>query len=275
MIKILNILEGEVRTEIATDFYIPISLYFPSNKCLTGEMDLYHRFDDNQTMLEVFVNPVSKKIHRIQILGIEKVDNISSRSDFCSLPVFVGDPVIEVDDWGKHHNIDETLLVSYSNKELIVRHCSSKNATYRLVLPHVELLIDDDNRIVGYIFYDIPTDKQKDLEDSIMAVWTRSLAKELLKIRKILSSIISEITEKNRSGYLHLIKEVEDIQGWLNEYQDLFNDSVRSNFLNETREKINGIILESNNCGVGLDIDEEVFRVLNDVMSSESCENTD
>lgn len=38
-----------------------------------------------------------------------------------------------------------------------------------IVLPNVKLLLNGDNEIVGYIFYDIPKNKRKDLGEGIIA----------------------------------------------------------------------------------------------------------
>ena len=66
-------------------------------------------------------------------------------------------------------DINNNFSVTLNIDTLFILLENYQHAYQRVMLPHIELLIDKNNNIVGHIFRDIPSDMRRELEEGIAA----------------------------------------------------------------------------------------------------------
>ncbi|MFD2409389.1 hypothetical protein [Paenibacillus rhizoplanae] len=172
MLKLQGISQDEIKSYLETDFYVPITVEFPLNDIPSKELFYYRIFNNKSSFIEVKVNSESKKIFSITIVSINDIEYSSKElTNFSDIPKCIGNPIIDIDVWNGKKIIDskDNFTVMYGDNKLFFLLERIEQITRRLVLPNIELLLNTSDEIVGYIFYDIPVDKRKDLEEGIVA----------------------------------------------------------------------------------------------------------
>ncbi|MFP4978677.1 hypothetical protein ACE6ED_24945 [Paenibacillus sp. CN-4] len=172
MLKLQGISQDEIKSYLETDFYVPITVEFPLNDISGKELIYYRILNNKSSFIEVKVNSESKKIFSITIVSINDIEYYSKElTNFSDIPKFAGNPIIDIDVWNGKKIIDskDDFTVMYGDNKLFFLLERIEQITQRLVLPNIELLLNKSDEIVGYIFYDIPVNKRKDLEDGIVA----------------------------------------------------------------------------------------------------------
>ncbi|WP_339223345.1 hypothetical protein [Paenibacillus sp. FSL H8-0332] len=172
MLKLQGISQDEIKSYLETDFYVPITVEFPLNDIPSKELFYYRIFNNKSSFIEVKVNSESKKIFSITIVSINDIEYSSKElTNFSDIPKCIGNPIIDIDVWNDKKIIDskDNFTVMYGDNKLFFLLERIEQITRRLVLPNIELLLNTSDEIVGYIFYDIPVDKRKDLEEGIVA----------------------------------------------------------------------------------------------------------
>lgn len=172
MLKLQGISQDEIKSYLETDFYVPITVEFPLNDIPSKELFYYRIFNNKSSFIEVKVNSESKKIFSITIVSINDIEYSSKElTNFSDIPKCIGNPIIDIDVWNGKKIIDskDNFTVMYGDNKLFFLLERIEQITQRLVLPNIELLLNTSDEIVGYIFYDIPVDKRKDLEEGIVA----------------------------------------------------------------------------------------------------------
>ncbi|MFU1798560.1 hypothetical protein ACM1RC_32265 [Paenibacillus azoreducens] len=172
MLKLQGISQDEIKSYLETDFYVPITVEFPLNDISSKELFYYRILNNKSSFIEVKVNSESKKIFCITIVSINDIEYYSKElTNFSDIPKCVGNSIIDIDVWNGKKIIDskDDFTVMYGDNKLFFLLERIEQITQRLVLPNIELLLNKSDEIVGYIFYDIPVDKRKDLEEGIVA----------------------------------------------------------------------------------------------------------
>lgn len=172
MLKLQGISQDEMKSYLETDFYVPITVEFPLNDISSKELFYYRVLNNKSSFIEVKVNSESKKIFSITVVSINDIEYSSKElTNVSDIPKSVGNPIIDVDIWNGKKIIDskDDFKVMYGDNKLFLLLERIEQITQRLVLPNIELLLNKGDEIVGYIFYDIPVDKRKDLEEGIVA----------------------------------------------------------------------------------------------------------
>jgi hypothetical protein len=172
MLKLKGISQDEIQSYLETDFYVPITVEFPLNDIPSKELFYYRILNNKSSFIEVKVNSESKKIFCITIVSINDIEYYSKElTNFSDIPECTGNPIIDIDVWNGKKIIDskDDFTVMYGDNKLFFLLERIEQITQRLVLPNIELLLNKSDEIVGYIFYDIPVDKRKDLEEGIVA----------------------------------------------------------------------------------------------------------
>ncbi|WP_017687497.1 hypothetical protein [Paenibacillus sp. PAMC 26794] len=172
MLKLKEILKEEIQSYLETDFYVPVTVEYPLNDITSKELFYYRIFNKKSSFIEIKVNSESKKIFGITIVSINNIECYSKeRTDFSSIPKCIGNPIIDINLWKSKKIIDskDDFTVMYGDDKLFLLLEESCQTVKIIVLPNVKLLLNGDNEIVGYIFYDIPKNKRKDLEEGIIA----------------------------------------------------------------------------------------------------------
>ncbi|MCM3171283.1 MULTISPECIES: hypothetical protein [Paenibacillus] len=172
MLKLQGISQDEMKSYLETDFYVPITVEFPLNDISSKELFYYRVLNNKSSFIEVKVNSESNKIFSITVVSINDIEYSSKElTNVSDIPKSVGNPIIDVDIWNGKKIIDskDDFKVMYGDNKLFLLLERIEQITQRLVLPNIELLLNKGDEIVGYIFYDIPVDKRKDLEEGIVA----------------------------------------------------------------------------------------------------------
>ncbi len=176
MLKVKEILPEKIPAIVETDFYVPITVEYPLNDLQSEEIYYYRILNEKSSFIELKVNSNSHKIYSVIVVSInDLVDYSEINYDFNKLPVNYGNPIIDTIIWSDINTIDDNnnFIISIDSDKIFILLDNFKQATERLILPNVELLLDKDDYIVGYILYDIPLENKEDMMAGIVATVTR------------------------------------------------------------------------------------------------------
>ena len=166
--KIKEILDKNVVGNIEIDYYVPVTVEYENNDNKNGYI-YYSTKDGKNSFVEITLNSYSKKITRIIILTIKTIKKIPEKDlKKFEVPCIQGNPIIDNNDDTSYQIIDEAaeFFLFLGEKKLYAVE-EKIDIAYKIKMNPVELLIDPQNNVCGYIFYNFSEDEWRELNEII------------------------------------------------------------------------------------------------------------
>lgn len=163
--KINNFEKGTVLDTIEVDYYIPISLEFPTNDT-KKEAPYYYRFiNEKSSFIEIKINSNTKKITGVTIISINDIAD----SEFPISKVSEENPVIETDIFAENTIVtkEADFNIFRENKNLFFKLKEENLDSVIKMSKHLFLFLNVENEIIGMRFSDFSETEWSEINDSI------------------------------------------------------------------------------------------------------------
>lgn len=171
MLQVENVeKEKELKSILEVDYYIPISLKFLENSLPINISYNYRLFNESLSFIEILINPSNKKIKEISMISMNKTVNFSNKGiDFSNIDKEYRNPIINIEKFNgeKVLDIKENFSVMYNNSKIYIFLERINEVTKKIIIPNLELLVNQENIIVGFIFKDFSYEQEKEIKSLI------------------------------------------------------------------------------------------------------------
>lgn len=153
--KVKNIVYTPVRGEKTVDFYVPVSIEYPQNKSKHQKVCYYQHINKTNSFVEITVNSATGKIIGITVVSINKLNRPDERLEkAASIRPVSGNPELDMSAFENVHIItdDRDFSIQIKDRELFI-FCSQYEIRSKIKMDDLDILIDGQNHIAGYIFH--------------------------------------------------------------------------------------------------------------------------
>jgi len=166
--KIKQLLLQKIIGEKEVDFYVPIKINFKENDKKDKELFYYRMFNPKSSFVEVSINSVTNKIVNVSLVSVNDVKEVEDERVFLNVPSEDGNPIIDMDIFNDNHIVTENVYFNIfkHNKKVYVLQ-ESATICKQLRMDVVNLLLDEQNNIIGFVFGDFSDDEWEEVTESI------------------------------------------------------------------------------------------------------------
>ena len=168
--RIKEILNDIISGETEIDYYTPVKVDYVENDIEDKELFYYRMFNPKSSFVEISVNSITKKIVNITLVSINDVEKMML--DTSGLPETIGNPIIDMAIFDEEHivtnNTEFYIVVENKSKEILVLQ-KNVDLGSKLVIDNVNLLLDKQSNIVGFIFKGFSEEDWQEISESIEA----------------------------------------------------------------------------------------------------------
>ncbi len=161
--KVKKIISKDIKATIDTDVFVPVSIkyndYKPSSNDFLFE---YRYFNNNESFIEIRVNNNEKEIKTITIMSVKNIHK-QLPIDLNNINCIEGSPIIDItgNDWKELSycrllDIKKNFKLYYSDEKFIALFEENSKIIKKIKMPYLELLLNIDNIIIGFIVNEIP-----------------------------------------------------------------------------------------------------------------------
>jgi hypothetical protein len=163
--KINNFEKGTVLDTVEVDYYVPISLEFPTNDNKKEELYYYRFINGKSSFIEIKINSDTKKITGVTITSINDIAD----SEFPINKVSEENPVIETDIFAENTIItkEADFNIFRENKNLFFKLNEENLDSVVKMSKHLSLFLNVENEIIGMKFSDFSETEWSEINDSI------------------------------------------------------------------------------------------------------------
>jgi len=167
--KIKNILNETIKGSKEVDFYTPVRVDYPENDEKEKELFYYRLLNPKSSFLEASISSTTRKIVSITIVSINDIveaeNFVLEKVDILGIK---GNPEIDMSLFDNEHVItDETCFNVIRHESKIYILCDVQNIEKKLIMDNLDILLDNNNKIVGYIFSGFDELEWKEINESI------------------------------------------------------------------------------------------------------------
>lgn len=167
--KIENILNETIRGYKEVDFYTPVKIDYPENDEKEKELYHYRLLNPKSSFLEVSISSSTKKIVSITMVSINDIVEVDSLMiEKTNTLGQKGNPEIDMRIFENKHVITEETcfnVIRHESKIYILSELQSIKK--KLIMDNLDILLDDNNKVVGYIFTGFNELEWKKINESI------------------------------------------------------------------------------------------------------------
>ena len=156
--NVKKILKEFISSEKKIDFYVPIITKYKENenkdKYMHESLFNYSLFNKKDSFIEILIDTKTKKIVNINLISINDINkNIELEINLEEIPFIFGNPIININIFEKNPILIEKkdFNIVINNKKIYLL-LNFKSTAKRIIMGDVEILLDNKNNIVGYIF---------------------------------------------------------------------------------------------------------------------------
>lgn len=167
--RIENILNKTIRGDKEVDFYTPVKIDYPENDEKEKELFYYRLLNPKSSFVEVSISSTTKKIVSITVVSINDIteaDNtILEKVNFGGE---AGNPEIDMSLFANEHIVTDDIsfnVIRHEKKIYIL--CDIEDIERKLTMDNLDILLDNNNNIVGYIFDGFTEAEWEEINESI------------------------------------------------------------------------------------------------------------
>lgn len=169
--RVKNIFSEKVESNREIDFYTPIRIDYEYNDEKEKELFYYRLLNPKSSFVEISISSTTRKIVSITVVSINDIvetdKEVTNKVDFDGE---VGNPEIDMTLFEQEHVItDKANFKVMRHNEKIYIVCDSEKIEKKLVMDNLDILLDKDNNIVGYIFSGFTEEEWNEINESIDA----------------------------------------------------------------------------------------------------------
>lgn len=166
--NIKQILKETVKGSKEIDFYVPVKIEFKKNDNEDRELFYYQLINKNSSLIEMSINSATEKIVEITIVSInEKATEYDIKLDDTNMIYIEGNPLIDMTQFKENHIITDNLNFNIICKEHKIYALQNAEIVYRVKMDSVELLMDRQKVIRGFIFSEFSDREWTEIQESI------------------------------------------------------------------------------------------------------------
>lgn len=168
--QVTEVINENVKSRIELDYYVPITVEYIQNYYPGNSIYYYRIMTEESSFIEFTIDGKSNRIYRITLVSINSIKLYSKEKiDFSQLPHCKGNPVINKDIWQNEEIITSKVnfLTFYNEENLYILPNNKESVTTVVCMPNVDLLLNNNNEIVGCIFNNLPHKNKIDFEEGI------------------------------------------------------------------------------------------------------------
>lgn len=169
--NIEKILKQVVYSKKEIDFYVPIVTNYEENKTKNKYSNTslfhYHLFNKKDSFIEILINKNNKKIVNLNLISINDVNrNIEIDKKIHKIPCILGNPIINTNIFKDEDIFEEKkdFDIVIDNKTIYILLKDMK-ILKKIKMDNVEILIDNQNNIIGYIFINFSNQEWQEIEE--------------------------------------------------------------------------------------------------------------
>ena len=147
-----------ISSEKKIDFYVPIITKYKENKDKTKYIQTplfnYSLFNNKNSFIEILIDSNTKKIVNINLISINDINqNIELEINLEEIPFIFGNPIINLNIFE-----EKSILIEKKDFDIVINNkkiyvlLDFKSIVKRVIMGDVEILLDNKNNIVGYVF---------------------------------------------------------------------------------------------------------------------------
>lgn len=164
--KIEQILLQKIKGIKEVDFYVPVKFDFIENDEKDKELFYYRMFNHKSSFVEMSINSVTNKIVNITLVSVNSVKEVEN---VClNAPIQEGNAIIDMNIFKKEHIITDNVnfdIILNAKKVYVLQE--SITIHKQVAMDAVNLLLDEQNNIIGYVFKDFTEHEWKEVNESI------------------------------------------------------------------------------------------------------------
>ena len=167
--KIENILNETIQGDKEVDFYTPVKIDYPENDEKEKELFYYRLLNPKSSFVEVSISSTTKKIVSITVVSINDIteaDNtILEKVSFLGK---TGNPEIDMSLFKNEHIVTDNIsfnVIRHEKKIYIL--CDIEDIERKLTMDNLDILVDNNNNIVGYILGGFTEVEWEEINESI------------------------------------------------------------------------------------------------------------
>ena len=169
--NIENVLKQAVYSKKEVDFYVPIVTNYEENKTKNKYVNTslfhYHLFNKKDSFIEILINKNNKKIVNLNLISINDVKkNIEIDKKIHEIPCILGNPIINTNIFKDEDIFEEKkdFDIVINNRKIYI-FLDFKNIAKRIIMGDVEVLIDNQNNITGYVFINFSNEEWNEISE--------------------------------------------------------------------------------------------------------------
>lgn len=166
--RIEQILYQKTTGEKEIDFYVPIKINFKGNDNRDKELFYYRMFNPKSSFIEMSINPVTNKIVNITLVSVNDIEDIEDEIECFNIAKEAGNPIIDMKIFNDEHIVTDNVnfKVIRHGKSIYILQQHTK-VHRRLSMDNVDLLLNEQNSIVGFVFGEFSAEEWKEINESI------------------------------------------------------------------------------------------------------------
>lgn len=164
--KIEQILLQNIKGIKEVDFYVPVKVDFIENDEKDKELFYYRMFNPKSSFVEMSINSVTNKIVNITLVSVNSVKEVEN---VClNAPMQEGNAIIDMNIFKEEHIITDNVNfdIILNDKKVYVLQ-ESITIHKQVAMDAVNLLLDEKNNIIGYVFKDFTEHEWKEVNESV------------------------------------------------------------------------------------------------------------
>jgi len=167
--KVKGILDEKIKANKEIDFYTPIRIDYEDNDDKEKELFYYHLLNLNSSFVEVSISSTTKKIVSVVVVSINDIAEVEKEAmeklDFVGE---LGNPEIDMTLFEQEHIIkDNTDFKVMRHEKKIYIICDGGRIDKKLIMENIDILLDNEDNIIGYIFSGFTEEEWDEINESI------------------------------------------------------------------------------------------------------------
>ena len=151
------------------DFYVPLRISYKENDQEGKELLYYQCLNKYASLIEISINSATKRIVEITLVTVNDETEINnSLLNELKVPCLEGNPIVDTTCFDKEHVVtDRKNYNIFRAKKKIYAMQADGIVEHKMRIDDVELLLDNENNVVGYIFDGFSNDEWDEINESI------------------------------------------------------------------------------------------------------------